>query len=96
MANSFANKESSIPLRPRSKDLPVPEPEPPKGAEPDSKPFQRRGSILPNPKKKGKAYNLYIDVDVMERITEMAKAQGISVSQAVSALLRAALEQMEG
>lgn len=93
MANSFAPKESTIPLRPRT------ETEKPEVVEEvrtkKENQFSRRDSILPQPKKKGKAYNLYISVDVMERITAMAEKQGISLSQAVSALLRNALERME-
>lgn len=94
MTNSFEPKESSIPIRPRAAEVPRQDDTKPRGAE--SSPVIRPGSILPPPKKKGKAYNLYIDVDVMGRITELAKTQGISVSQAVSALLRATLEQMDG
>lgn len=51
---------------------------------------------LPTARKKGKAYNLYIDREVMERVTALSTSRGVSVSSMVSALLRIALEQMEG
>lgn len=92
MANSFAPKNSTIPLRPKAA------PEQAEEAKKEEKlaenSFAKRGGILPNPKKKGKAYNLYISVDVMDKITAIAEVQGISVSQTVSALLRSALEQL--
>lgn len=93
MANSFAPKDSTIPLRPKTVHKHVQKNEEIGASKENS--FANRGSILPQPKKKGKAYNLYISVDVMERITMMAEERGISVSQAVSALLRSALEQLE-
>lgn len=93
MANSFAPKDSTIPLRPKAAPAPA------EGGKMEEKlsknPFAKRGSILPTPKQKGKAYNLYISVDVMDKITAIADAKGISVSQTVSALLRSALEQLE-
>lgn len=51
---------------------------------------------LPTARKKGKAYNLYIDREVMERVTALSATRGVSVSSMASALLKIALEQMEG
>lgn len=54
------------------------------------------GAQLPVARKKGKAYNLYIDREVMDRVTDLSRARGVSVSSMASALLKIALEQMEG
>lgn len=54
------------------------------------------GAKLPVARKKGKAYNLYIDREVMDRVTSLAQDRGVSLSSMVSALLNMALEQLEG
>lgn len=77
------------------KDRPEPRSKP---QEPASSPGKKEPitAQLPTARKKGKAYNLYIDREVMERVTDLSAERGVSVSSMASALLKIALEQMEG
>lgn len=83
-------REQNLKERPESRPKPQQELSPaPEKAEPIT-------AQLPTARKKGKAYNLYIDRDVMERVTALSTARGVSVSAMASALLKIALEQLEG
>lgn len=94
MANSFEVRENARQQHLKER----PEPRPDLQQELSSVPAKKEPIVaqLPTARKKGKAYNLYIDREVMERVTALSTSRGVSVSSVVSALLRIALEQMEG
>lgn len=83
-------REQNLKERPEPRSKPQPDNSPP----PEKK--EPITAQLPTARKKGKAYNLYIDREVMERVTALSSDRGVSVSSMASALLKIALEQMEG
>lgn len=85
MANSFAPKESSIPLKPKAPPEPV--------QSDDHQPTS--GLPLPAPKPKRKQCSLYLDTDMMDRVRRIAKKQGITIGAVIESCVKIALEKID-
>ena len=87
MANAFAPKESSIPLKPKAT---IPEHEPVRTAD---KPFA--GLSLPAPKQKRKQCSFYLTVGLIDQIRKVAKKHGSTISDVAETCIKAAIDQLE-
>lgn len=81
MANSFAPKGSSIPLRPK--------------ADPAASIPGPAGPKLPEPKPVRKQYSIYVSTDMMERVKRVAQQRKVTIGAVVEACISIALDQLE-
>lgn len=85
MGNSFLAEEPKIQMKPKGSRTPQPiaDPAPEQAVIP--------GVVFPPKKVKRKAYNVYIEVALMDEIEKIAERQGIAKSAALEACLKKVL-----
>lgn len=86
MSNVFEPKKNAIPLQPKT----APNPGPARTA------FPAGGLKLPTTKPKRKQCSLYLDIEMMERVKQIAQRSGWTISELMESFVKAGLEQMEG